>query len=160
MALLLRTNYEYFAPGDNNYYVTRVVARGDIDGNDLVSEAAEDSTISKATMYAAMAAVVLQFKELLLRGYIVELPGVGRFRVSGSCTSQTDLDSAGADSLHTRRILYTPDSDLKDALYATDCTTEYGNSTNGIYKTRSAYAAALGSQSTDADTDEGSSSDE
>lgn len=152
--LKLRFNQQYSAISDSTRYVGRIVSVGKISGTDLVAEAAEDSTISKATMYAAATAIALQFQEMLLRGYAVELPGVGTFRVSANVNAKSSLDDSSADDITRRRIIYTPSVDLKGELYATSITTEYGNDTSGVYRTRSAYAAALGlSDTEDADTD-------
>lgn len=143
----------HIAAADKAMYVTRAVKRGNIDGDTFMDEAAEDSTLSKASVRAASVAMAQQFRELLFRGYNVEVPGVGTFRVSVRATAQEKLESAGAGTVTSRRILYTPCTTLRKALAAEDFTTEYGNATDGIFKRRSVYAASLGQIADDAETD-------
>lgn len=145
MALLYRTHYNTSGAAEGSY-TTSMVSRGTVTSEDFLSEAAEDSTVSKATIVAAAQALALQFRELLLRGYSVELPGVGKFRVSasgwGTYATAAEL-LAIPNSKAKRRVLFTPTTDLKAELESEDSTRDYGSLEDGVHETLSSYQTVL-----------------
>lgn len=138
MALLRYIYPKFLNVTNDTRYISQTALRGYIDGDTLVAEAAEDSTISKASMSAAARALALQFQELLLRGYSVEVPGIGYFKASGNTFTGQDEDEGLPYTSKRRRVLYRPSTSLKSDIDAASFETRYG-SPSGWYGSLTAY---------------------
>ncbi len=82
----------------------------------VISEAALRSGISKGVMQACWDAAGQVIKAWATEGHSVALPGLGTMRFSLSAHSVADVNEVGTDLIKSRRIVFTPNTELKQEL--------------------------------------------
>ena len=97
-------------------YVSRAVTYSQIDGEDVLEYAAQNSGINPGQLSAAMYAIRQSFINFLLNGHSVELPGVGIFRVGVNAKMVDEASMVSVDQIYRRKIHYLPSIDLKNRL--------------------------------------------
>ncbi len=87
-----------------------------LDQDKVIREAALRSGVSKGVMQACWDAAGEVIKAWATEGHSVALPGLGSMRFGLRAKSVDDVNKVKTDLIKTRRIIFTPDVDLKDEL--------------------------------------------
>ncbi len=87
-----------------------------LDEAKVIKEAALRSGVSKGVMQACWDAAGEVIKAWATEGHSVALPGLGSMRFGLRAKSVADVNKVKTDLISTRRIIFTPDVDLKDEL--------------------------------------------
>ena len=85
----------------------------------VIQEAALRSGISKGAINAAWDAIGEVIKAWATEGHSVAIPGLGTMRFGVRATSVADVNLVGTDLITTRRVIFTPNSDIKEELRKT-----------------------------------------
>ena len=85
----------------------------------VIREAALRSGVSQGVMKACWDAAGEVIKAWATEGHSVALPGLGTMRFGLRAKSVEKLEDVKSSLISTRRIIFTPDVDLKDELKAT-----------------------------------------
>ena len=85
----------------------------------VIKEAALRSGVSRGVMQACWDAAGEVIKAWATEGHSVALPGVGTMRFGLRAKSVDDVNKVKAGLISSRRIIFTPDVDLKDELSKT-----------------------------------------
>ncbi len=87
-----------------------------LDQAKVIREAALRSGVSRGVMQACWDAAGEVIKAWATEGHSVALPGLGSMRFGLRAKSVADVNKVKTDLIKTRRIIFTPDVDLKDEL--------------------------------------------
>ena len=85
----------------------------------VIQEAALRSGISKGAINAAWDAIGEVIKAWATEGHSVAVPGLGTMRFGLRSKSIADVNLVGSDLITTRRVIFTPNVDIKDELKRT-----------------------------------------
>ena len=85
----------------------------------VIQEAALRSGISKGAINAAWDAIGEVIKAWATEGHSVAVPGLGTMRFGLRSKSIADVNKVGAELITTRRVIFTPNVDIKDELKRT-----------------------------------------
>ena len=85
----------------------------------VIQEASLRSGISKGAINAAWDAIGEVIKAWATEGHSVAVPGLGSMRFGLRSTSIDDVNKVGADLITSRRVIFTPSSDIKEELRKT-----------------------------------------
>ena len=85
----------------------------------VIREAALRSGVSQGVMQACWDAAGEVIKAWATEGHSVALPGLGTMRFGLRAKSVDDVNKVKANLITSRRIIFTPDTDLKDELAKT-----------------------------------------
>lgn len=85
----------------------------------VIQEAALRSGISKGAINAAWEAIGEVIKAWATEGHSVAVPGLGTMRFGIRATSVADVNKVGSDLITTRRVIFTPSTEIKDELKRT-----------------------------------------
>ncbi len=97
-------------------YVLAPELYSSLDQAKVIKEAALRSGVSKGVMQACWDAAGEVIKAWATEGHSVALPGLGNMRFGLRAKSVADVNKVKTDLIKTRRIIFTPDVDLKDEL--------------------------------------------
>ena len=86
----------------------------------VIREAALRSGVSEGVMHACWDAAGEVIKAWATEGHSVALPGLGTMRFGLSAKTVADVNEVKAGLITTRRIIFTPATELKDELSATN----------------------------------------
>ncbi len=87
-----------------------------LDQNKVIKEAALRSGVSKGVMQACWDAAGEVIKAWATEGHSVALPGLGNMRFGLRAKSVANVNDVKTDLISSRRIIFTPATDLKDEL--------------------------------------------
>ena len=82
----------------------------------VLAEAAMRSGISQGTTNAAWAAIGEVIKAWATEGHSVAVPGLGTMRFGVRATSVADVSEVSSSLITSRRVIFTPSTDIKDEL--------------------------------------------
>ena len=85
----------------------------------VIPEASLRSGISKGAINAAWVAIGEVVKARATEGHSVAIPGLGTMRFGVRATSVADVNMVGTGLITTRRVIFTPNSDIKEELRKT-----------------------------------------
>ena len=85
----------------------------------VIKEAALRSGVSQGVMQACWDAAGEVIKAWATEGHSVALPGLGTMRFGLRAKSCANVNEVKSSLIKTRRIIFTPDTDLKDELHNT-----------------------------------------
>lgn len=85
----------------------------------VLEEAAMRSGISKGTITAAWAAIGQVIRAWATEGHSVPVPGLGTMRFSVRATSVENVGDVSASLITSRRVIFTPNVDIKNELKKT-----------------------------------------
>ena len=85
----------------------------------VINEAAMRSGISKGSINAAWDAIGEVIKAWATEGHAVAIPGLGTMRFGLRATSVGDVNKVASSLITTRRVIFTPNTDIKDELART-----------------------------------------
>ena len=124
----------------------------------VIKEAALRSGVSQGVMQACWDAAGEVIKAWATEGHSVALPGLGSMRFGLSAKSVADVNDVKAGLIKTRRIVFTPNTALKQELKDTNIViTCYDRDGNEVKRVTSADDAPVEDTGSDTDTDTGES---
>ena len=85
----------------------------------VIQEASLRSGISKGAINAAWDAIGEVIKAWATEGHSVAIPGLGSMRFGLRSKSIADVNKVGSDLITTRRVIFTPNVDIKEELKKT-----------------------------------------
>ena len=85
----------------------------------VINEAAMRSGISKGSINAAWDAIGEVIKAWATEGHSVAIPGLGSMRFGLRATSVSDVNRVGSGLITSRRVIFTPNVDIKEELART-----------------------------------------
>ena len=85
----------------------------------VIQEAALRSGIAKGAINAAWDAIGEVIKAWATEGHSVAVPGLGTMRFGLRSKSIADVNKVGSDLITTRRVIFTPNMEIKDELKKT-----------------------------------------
>lgn len=85
----------------------------------VIQEAALRSGIAKGAINAAWEAIGEVIKAWATEGHSVAVPGLGSMRFGIRSTSVANVNDVATDLITTRRVIFTPNVDIKDELKRT-----------------------------------------
>ena len=100
-------------------YVMQTELYSKLTQSKVIQEAAMRSGISKGSINAAWDAIGDVIKAWATEGHSVAIPGLGSMRFGLRATSVTDVNLVGANLITSRRVIFTPNTDIKDELART-----------------------------------------
>ena len=100
-------------------YVMQAELYSKLTQSKVIQEAALRSGISKGSINAAWDAIGDVIKAWATEGHSVAIPGLGSMRFGLRATSVTDVNLVGANLITSRRVIFTPNTDIKDELART-----------------------------------------
>ena len=119
MALKVKANEQKIKIGkyaDTYRYVMAPELYTTLNQNKVIKEAALRSGISKGVMQAAWDAAGEVIKAWATEGHSVAIPGLGSMRFGLRAKSVANVNEVKAGLIRSRRIIFTPTTDLKDEL--------------------------------------------
>lgn len=97
-------------------YVLQTELYSALNKNKVVKEASIRSGLAEGTVSAAWAAIGEVIKAWATEGHSVPIPGVGTMRFSVRGTSVSDVSDVSASLITSRRVIFTPSTDIKEEL--------------------------------------------
>ena len=85
----------------------------------VITEAALRSGISKGAINSAWDAIGEVIKAWATEGHAVAIPGLGSMRFGLRSKSIADVNKVGSDLITTRRVIFVPNTEIKDELKRT-----------------------------------------
>ena len=112
-------------------YVLQAELYSKLSQSKVIQEAALRSGISKGSINAAWDAIGEVIKAWSTEGHTVAIPGLGTMRFGLRATSVSNVNMVGSSLITARRVIFTPNVDIKDELARTainiTCYDRYGN---------------------------------
>ena len=100
-------------------YVMQAELYSKLTQSKVIQEAAMRSGIAKGSINAAWDAIGEVIKAWATEGHSVAIPGLGSMRFGLRATSVSDVNLVGANLITSRRVIFTPNTDIKDELART-----------------------------------------
>ena len=100
-------------------YVLQADLYNKLSQSKVIGEAALRSGISKGAINAAWDAIGEVIKAWATEGHSVAVPGLGTMRFGLRSKSIADVNKVGSDLITTRRVIFTPNMDIKEELQKT-----------------------------------------
>ena len=100
-------------------YVLQADLYGKLSQSKVIQEAALRSGISKGAINAAWDAIGEVIKAWATEGHSVAIPGLGSMRFGLRSVSVADVNMVGTDLITSRRVIFTPNADIKAELKKT-----------------------------------------
>lgn len=97
-------------------YVMQTQLYNTLSRDKVIREAAIRSGMQQGTINAAWAAIGEVIKAWATEGHSVAIPGVGTMRFSVRATSVEDVAEVSAKLITSRRVIFTPSTDIKEEL--------------------------------------------
>ncbi len=110
-----------FKKTDSGYYryVMQPEIYNQLPAEKVLEEAAQHSGLSISVMRAAWMATGDVVKVWATEGHSVPLPGLGTMRFGLRASSVADVDDVSSSLITSRRVIFTPSVDIKNALKKT-----------------------------------------
>ena len=100
-------------------YVMQAELYSKLSQSKVINEAAMRSGISKGSINAAWDAIGEVIKAWATEGHAVAIPGLGTMRFGLRATSVSDVNKVASSLITARRVIFTPNTDIKDELART-----------------------------------------
>ena len=100
-------------------YVMQTELYSKLSQSKVIQEAAMRSGISKGSINAAWDAIGEVIKAWATEGHSVAIPGLGSMRFGLRATSVSDVNRVGSGLITSRRVIFTPNVDIKEELART-----------------------------------------
>ena len=100
-------------------YVMQTELYSKLSQSKVIAEAAMRSGISKGSINASWDAIGEVIKAWATEGHSVAIPGLGSMRFGLRATSVSDVNKVASSLITTRRVIFTPNTDIKDELAKT-----------------------------------------
>ena len=106
-----------FQKGVENYaYVLQADLYSKLSQAKVINEASMRSGISKGAINAAWDAIGEVIKAWATEGHSVAIPGLGSMRFGINATSVEDVNMVASSLITSRRVIFTPNTDIKQEL--------------------------------------------
>ena len=116
-----QTKMQFTKNGPITYrYVLRPVNYSRLAEKKVIAEASVRSGIAKGALKGAWDAIGEVLKAWLTEGHSVAIPGLGTLRFSVSGQSVEDVNDVAKELIKSRKVVYTPSTDIKDELKGTN----------------------------------------
>ena len=120
-------------------YVLQAELYNKLTASKVIQEAATRSGVARAVISAAYDAIGEVIKAWATEGHAVAIPGLGTMRFGLRATSVADVNMVAASLITTRRVIFTPNVDIKKELSNTavsiTCYDRNGNIVKGVTST-------------------------
>ena len=121
-----------FTKGEEKYaYVMQAEIYNRLTADKVIEEAAIRTGLPKPVIRAAYSGISHVVSAWATEGHSVAIPGLGTMRFSLRSTSVSDVNLVGTDLITSRRVVFTPSSDIRKQLIDTSinitCYDRYGN---------------------------------
>ena len=100
-------------------YVLQADLYNKLSQSKVINEAALRSGIAKGAINAAWDAIGEVIKAWATEGHSVAVPGLGTMRFGLRSKSISDVNKVGSDLITTRRVIFVPNTEIKDELART-----------------------------------------
>ena len=100
-------------------YVMQAELYSKLSQSKVIQEAAMRSGISKGSINAAWDAIGEVIKAWATEGHSVAIPGLGSMRFGLRASSVSDVNRVGSGLITSRRVIFTPNVDIKEELART-----------------------------------------
>lgn len=100
-------------------YVLQADLYNKLSSQKVIAEASLRSGITKGSISAAWEAIGEVIKAWATEGHSVAVPGLGSMRFGIRSTSVANVNDVASDLITTRRVIFTPNVDIKDELKRT-----------------------------------------
>lgn len=97
-------------------YVLKADLYSKLSANKVIQEAALRSGISRGAINAAWDAIGEVIKAWATEGHSVAVPGLGSMRFGLRSTSVSDVNKVGANLITSRRVIFSPNTEIKREL--------------------------------------------
>ena len=136
-------------------YVMQAELYSKLSQSKVINEAAMRSGISKGSINAAWDAIGEVIKAWATEGHSVAIPGLGSMRFGLRSISVADVNKVGSDLITSRRVIFTPNSTIKQELANTPVNiTCYDRNGNLVKRVTSSDEPSV-EEPTDPDENEG-----
>lgn len=112
-------------------YVMQPELYGKLTQSKVISEASMRSGIARGSINAAWDAIGEVIKAWATEGHAVAIPGLGTMRFGLRAASVADVNKVASSLISARRVIFTPNTDIKEELACTSvnitCYDRYGN---------------------------------
>ena len=106
-----------FVKGEEKWaYVLQADLYNRLSQTKVIQEASVRSGISKGSINAAWEAIGEVIKAWATEGHSVAIPGLGSMRFGLRSISVADVNKVGSDLITSRRVIFTPNSTIKQEL--------------------------------------------
>ena len=122
MALKIRAQEKKILVGPNKgqyAYVAQVELYSALSQNKVLEEAALSCGVNKSVLAAAWEGLGYVINRWATEGHSVPIPGLGTMRFSVNSQSVEKLEDVSAKMITTRKVVFTPSTDLKNTLAST-----------------------------------------
>ena len=122
MALKIRAQEKKTLVGPNKgqyAYVAQVELYSALSQNKVLEEAALSCGVNKSVLAAAWEGLGHVINRWATEGHSVPIPGLGTMRFSVNSQSVEKLEDVSAKMITTRKVVFTPSTDLKSTLAST-----------------------------------------
>lgn len=145
-----------FVKGEEKWaYVLQAELYNTLSQAKVVQEAAIRSGISKGAINAAWEAIGEVIRAWATEGHSVAIPGLGSMRFGLRSISVADVNKVGSDLITSRRVIFTPNSTIKQELANTPVNiTCYDRNGNLVKRVTSSDEPSV-EEPTDPDENEG-----
>ena len=145
-----------FVKGEEKWaYVLQADLYNRLSQTKVIQEAAIRSGISKGSINAAWEAIGEVIKAWATEGHSVAIPGLGSMRFGLRSISVADVNKVGSDLITSRRVIFTPNSTIKQELANTPVNiTCYDRNGNLVKRVTSSDEPSV-EEPTDPDENEG-----
>lgn len=112
-------------------YVMQPELYGKLTQSKVINEASMRSGIARGSINAAWDAIGEVIKAWATEGHAVAIPGLGTMRFGLRAASVSDVNKVASSLISARRVIFTPNTDIKEELARTSvnitCYDRYGN---------------------------------
>ena len=145
-----------FVKGEEKWaYVLQADLYNRLSQTKVIQEASVRSGISKGSINAAWEAIGEVIKAWATEGHSVAIPGLGSMRFGLRSISVADVNKVGSDLITSRRVIFTPNSTIKQELAKTPVNiTCYDRNGNLVKRVTSSDEPSV-EEPTDPDENEG-----
>ena len=106
-----------FTKGEEKWaYVLQADLYSKLSADKVIQEAALRSGISRGSINAAWDAIGEVIKAWATEGHSVAIPGLGSMRFGINATSVEDVNMVASSLITSRRVIFTPNTDIKQEL--------------------------------------------
>ena len=121
-----------FVKGEEKWaYVLQADLYNRLSQTKVIQEASVRSGISKGSINAAWEAIGEVIKAWATEGHSVAIPGLGSMRFGLRSTSVSDVTKVGSGLISSRRVIFVPNTEIKEELARTSvnitCYDRFGN---------------------------------
>lgn len=97
-------------------YVMQPEYYGQLDVDKVVEQAAQASGLAKGVLLASLSAYGSVVKTWATEGHTIPIPGLGSMRFGLRSTAVDDVTKVSASLITSRRVIFIPNTDIKQAL--------------------------------------------